>query len=181
MKSVLPESVNMNCVDIWFQDESRVGQQGSITRVWHLTGQRPRLLRQQQFEYAYIYGAICPATGDSVGLVLPVANSVGMKLHIDEISQQVKKERHAVLVVDGARWHQEHMSRDNVSILKLPPYSPELNPVEQVWQWLKQHYLSNRCFKNYDAIVEACCDAWNKFSQQPELIKSIGTRKWTSC
>ena len=104
-----------------------------------------------------------------------------MKLHIDEISQQVKKERHAVLVVDGARWHQEHMSRDNVSVLKLPPYSLELNPVEQVWQWLKQHYLSNRCFKNYNEIVEACCEAWNKFSEQPDLIKSIGTRKWTSC
>lgn len=165
-------------MDIWFQDESRVGQQGSITRVWHTKGERPRLIRQQQFEYAYIYGAICPATGQSVGLVLPCANGKGMKLHIEEIAQQVPEGRHAVLIVDGAGWHQPTMSVKNVSILKLPPYSPELNPVEQVWQWLKQNHLSNRCYDGYEAIVEACCNAWNKLSDNTELVKSIGHREW---
>lgn len=92
------------------------------------------MIRQQQFKSAYIYGAICPATGQSIALVLPYANSYCMKLHLQEISKAVPQGRHAVLVVDGAVWHQESHSLPNVTILKLPPYSPELNPVEQVWQ-----------------------------------------------
>lgn len=101
-----------------------------------------------------------------------------MKLHIEEIAKQVPAGRHAVLIVDGAGWHQQTMSVKNVSLLKLPPYSPELNPVEQVWQWLKQNHLSNRCFSGYDAIVDACCKAWNIFANSNDLVKSIGTREW---
>ena len=178
VESVLPDHIDINQIDIWFQDESRVGQQGSITRIWHFTGDRPRLIRQQQFEYAYIYGAICPATGDSTALVLPCANGKGMRRHIEEIAKQVPEGRHAVLIVDGAGWHQQTMSVENVSLLKLPPYSPELNPVEQVWQWLKQNHLSNRCFSGYDDIVDACCNAWNIFANSTDLVKSIGTREW---
>lgn len=178
IKSVIPKNIDINQVDVWFQDESRVGQQGSITRIWHFKGQRPRLIRQQQFEYAYIYGAICPANGNSVGLVLPYANGAGMKLHIEEIAKQIPENRHAVLVVDGASWHQETMGVDKVSLLKLPAYSPELNPVEQVWQWLKQNYLSNRCYSGYEAIVDASCEAWNVFASRVDLVKSIGTREW---
>lgn len=168
-------------VDLWFQDESRVGQQGSISRVWHYRGERPRLVRQQQFEYSYIYGAICPARRTCCGLVLPRANSEGMRLHLQEISAQVPEGHHAVVIVDGAGWHQTSLNLPNVSLLKLPPYSPELNPMEQVWQWLKQHYLSNRCFKDYTEIVDACCMAWNQFAKRTQLIQSIGTRKWTTC
>lgn len=180
VRSILPPTIDLKSVDIWFQDESRVGQQGSISRVWHYKGKRPRLIRQQQFEYAYIYGAICPATGASSGLVLPVANGCGMRLHIEEISKQVPSGRHAVLVVDGAGWHQGHMSVENVSLLKLPPYSPELNPVEQVWQWIKQNHLSNRCYKDYNDIVDACCKAWNSFADRIDLVQSIGTREWAT-
>lgn len=94
------------------------------------------MIRQQQFESTYLYGAICPITGEHVGLVLPYANAYCMKLHLQAISETVPKGRHAVLVVDGAMWHRESNSLPNVSILKLPPYSPELNPIEQVWQYL---------------------------------------------
>lgn len=80
--ATVPEGTNRSDIDIWFQDESRIGQQGSISRIWHSKGQRPRLIRQQQFEYAYIYGAICPSRGESVGLALPVANTQGMRLHL---------------------------------------------------------------------------------------------------
>ena len=86
--------------------------------------------------------------------------------------------RHAVVVMDGAGWHQPSLNLANVSILKLPAYSPELNPVEQVWQWLKSRYLSNRCYNSYDQIIDAICDAWSCFAEQPDLIKSIGTRDW---
>lgn len=149
-----------------------------MTRVWHYKGQRPRVTRQQQFESTYLYGAICPNTGQSVGLVLPYANSYCMKLHLQEISKAVPEGRHAVLVVDGALWHQESDSLPNVTILKLPPYSPELNPIEQVWQYVKQHWLSNRCFENYERIVEATCEAWLKFTEQTTIVKSLTARNW---
>lgn len=104
-----------------------------------------------------------------------------MNLHLKEIGTQVKPGAHAVLVLDNAGWHQTGGSLkvpDNISLLHLPPYSPELNPVENVWQYLRQNYLSNRVFETYTAIVDACCDAWNALVALPEQIRSIATRDW---
>ncbi|WP_227672935.1 IS630 family transposase [Psychrobacter lutiphocae] len=174
----MPKEMDLKQVDIWFQDETRIGQQGSVTRVWHYCGKRPRVIRQQQFESAYIFGAFNPKTGDSVGLVLPYVNKQTMQLHMQEISHAVPEGRHAVVVMDGALWHQPSLNLHNVTMLKLPPYSPELNPSEQVWSYLKQHWLSNRCFDGYEAIVDAACKAWNRLCSKPELIQSITSRDW---
>ncbi len=95
-----------------------------------------------------------------------------------EISQFVPKGRHAVVVMDGAMWHQPSLNLDNVTMLKLPPYSPELSPAEQVWQYMKQHWLSNRCFVNYEDIVETVCSVLNEFSEQLDLVKSVTARNW---
>jgi transposase len=84
-------------------------------------------------------------------------------------------------VLDGAGWHQPGdrlRVPANVSVLHLPSYSPELNPVENVWQHLKQNFLSNRVFDTYDAMVDACCDAWNALMALPERIRSITQRDW---
>lgn len=175
----MPKNIRLDQVDIWFQDESRVGQQGAITRIWAPKGTRPRAVRQQQFEYAYIYGAVCPAQQQAIGLVLPSANSLGMALHLDAISQEIPEGRHGVIVVDGAPWHSERLDLPaNITLLKLPPYSPELNPVEQVWQLIKQRWLSNRCYSGYEDIVDACCSAWNLFCKDGGLIQSLCSRKW---
>jgi len=176
--SVLPSSVALEDVDIWFQDETRIGQQGSITRVWHYTGQRPRAIRQQQFISGYIFGAVCPSNGKAVGLVLPNTNKHAMKMHMEEISQHVPKGRHAIVVMDGAKWHQPDLNQHNATMLTLPPYSPELNPIEQVWQYIKQKWLSNRCFKDFDSIVQAASDAWNNMRQQTDILKTITHRAW---
>ena len=165
-------------MDIWFQDETRIGQQGSLTRVWHYRGGRPRLIKQQQFHSAYLFGAFCPATKKAVGLVLPFVNKHTMLLHMQEISKAVPKGRHAVVVMDGALWHQPSFNQDNVTMLKLPPYSPELNPSERVWQYLKQNELSNRCYDSYEAIVDAACLAWNNLLKQPQRIRSLTARAW---
>lgn len=104
-----------------------------------------------------------------------------MNLHLAEISTCVTLGAHAVVTLDGAGWHQpgdKLKVPDNISLLPLPPYSPELNPAENVWQYLRQNQLSNRVFDTYDAIVDACCDAWNKLIVQPERITSIATRTW---
>ena len=66
----------------------------------------------------------------------------------------------------------------NITLLPLPPRSPELNPVENVWQFLRDNWLSNRVYHSYDDIVAHCCDAWNNLTDQPERIRSIGQRTW---
>lgn len=140
-----------------------MGQRGSLTRTWARKGTRPRLTRQQQFEYTYLFGAVCPARDRAVGLVLPAVNIHAMLTHLEHISASIPKGRHAVLVLDRAAWHTTAKIRkfDNLTLLPLPPASPELNPVEQVWQKLRDNWLANRCFDGYEAIVEACCEAWN--------------------
>ena len=106
-----------------------------------------------------------------------------MNLHLAEISRHVTLGAHAVVWLDGAGWHQTGGKLnvpDNVSLIKLPAYSPELNPVENIWQYLRQNQLSNRVFASYNAIVDACCDAWNALAAKPGRIQSIATRPWAS-
>lgn len=102
-----------------------------------------------------------------------------MKLHMEAISKEIPEGKHAVLVMDGALWHQESLDQNNVTILKLPPYSPELNPMEQVWQVMKQRWLSNRCYESYESIVNASCEAWNMISRATEKLKSLTQRDWS--
>jgi transposase len=106
-----------------------------------------------------------------------------MNLHLAEISRNVTSGAHAVVLLDGAGWHQtggKLQVPDNISLLYLPAYSPELNPVENIWQFLRQNQLSNRVFDSYADIVDACCDAWNALTADPGRIRSIATRQWAS-
>ena len=103
-----------------------------------------------------------------------------MGYHLEEISKTIPEEKQAVIVLDRAAWHtsQKLQIPKNISLLPLPPTAPELNPMENVWQVLKQRYLSNRCFDNYDHIVEVCCEAWNEWTKNSDEIKSLCSRKW---
>jgi putative transposase len=181
--AALPEPVQAKGtpIEVWHQDEARVGQQGTLTYVWADKGSRPAAPKDVRYEWAYLFGAVCPGRGVGAGLVLPYANAEMMNLHLAELSRQVTPGAHAILVLDGAGWHQQGgrlRVPDNISLLHLPPYSPELNPVENVWQYLRQNYLSNRVFATYDAIVDACCNAWNALMAAPHRIRSIATRSW---
>ena len=130
--------------------------------------------------WAYIFGAICPKKGKGAGLVLPYCDTEAMQDHLAEISQTVDPGAHAVLILDQAGWHVTPKLKvpDNITLMFLPPRSPELNPVENVWQFMRDNWLSNRIFKDYDDIVEHCCAAWNKLVDQPWKIMSIGHREW---
>ena len=103
-----------------------------------------------------------------------------MQLHLDEISSNVAKGAHAVVLLDRAGWHitSKLDMPENITPIFLPSRAPELNPVENVWQYLRQNWISNTVFENYDAIVDAACDAWRKLTAQPETITSIGMRAW---
>ena len=113
--------------------------------------------------------------------MLPYANLEAMNLHLQEISRRVTQGAFAVLTLDGAGWHQKGdrlAIPDNIALLHLPPYSPELNPTENIWEFLRQNDLSNRVYATYEAVVDACCDAWNKLMAAPERIRSIATREY---
>ena len=169
-------------VEIWWQDEARIGQKNKITRRWAAKGTRPRAPQDQRTKWAYIFGAICPAEGKGAGLVLPWCNTQAMDLHLQEISAAVAPGAHAVLIVDQAGWHMTPKLKppDNITILPLPARAPELNPVENVWQFMRDNWLSNRVFKNYDEIVALCCEAWTRLVDQPWRIMSIGNREWAN-
>jgi transposase len=148
-----------------------------LTYIWAEQGSRPPALRDQRYDWAYIFGAVCPARETGVALVLPEA----MNLHLAAISRNVSPGAFAVVTLDGAGWHQiggRLVVPDNLGLLHLPPYSPELNPVENVWQYLRQNFLSNRVFASYEAILDACCDAWNALIALPDRIRSITQRDW---
>jgi transposase len=154
-----------------------------LTRLWAERGSRPPAPRDCRYDWAYIFGAVCPARGVGAALVLPYANAEAMNLHLAEISRHVTQGAHAVITMDGAGWHKEGgrlKVPHNISLLLLPPYSPELNPQENIWQYLRQNYLANRVFDTYEAIVVACCDAWNRLIAQPKRISTIATREWAN-
>jgi transposase len=167
-------------VEIWFQDEARIGQKNGLVRQWARRGTRPRQPADQRYQSAYLFGAICPARGIGAALALPHADTEAMQLHLDEISRHVADGAHAVLLLDRAGWHTTAKLDvpHNITPILLPARAPELNPLENIWQYLRANWLSNRVFDGYDAIIEAACDAWQKLLAQPETIASIGRRQW---
>lgn len=157
-----------------------MGQKNRITRRWAKRGTRPSEPKDQRTKWAYIFGAVCPAKGKGVGLVMPYADTPAMNKHLRLISAEVAPGAHAVILLDQAGWHTTPKLKvpDNITLLKLPPRAPELNPIENIWQFMRDNYLSNRVFTSYEDILAHCCEAWNELIKQPWLIRSIGMRKW---
>jgi len=178
--AAIPARARDKPLEVWFQDEARVGQQGTLTRIWARRGTRPRAPRDTRYQWAYLFGAVCPARGTAAGLVLPLVNTAAMNAHLAEIARSVAPGAHALLILDGAGWHGSNalVVPDNLSLLTLPPYSPELNPVENVWAYLRANKLAISVFDSYDEIVDACCNAWNFFANDPNTVTSITTRSW---
>ena len=104
----IPEAARGKQLEVWFQDEARVGQQGTLTRVWAKRGTRPRVPRDTRYQWAYIFGAVCPERGVAAGLVMPFADTGAMNDHLAEIARTVAPGAHAALVLDGAGWHGGH-------------------------------------------------------------------------
>ena len=112
--------------------------------------------------------------------VMPYTNTTTMQLYLCELSKHVPKGKHIALLMDNAGWHiaKELAVPKNITLVPLPSYAPELNTMEQVWQWIKQHYLSNCCYENYEDLVNKVCNAWNQFTQQLGLVQSLCFRDW---
>ena len=154
-------------------DEARFGQQGTTTRIWAATGSRPTAVKQTRYEWVYLYAAVEPATGESVALQAPQVNTGTMNVFLKMLGQELGPLDHAVLIMDQAGWHKSRalLLPENISVLLLPPYSPELNPVERLWAYLRSHYLSNRVFDDYQHLLDAGAQAWQRLT--PERLRSV--------
>src|SRR3954454_6152397 len=178
--AALPEPARGKPIETWFQDEARVGQQGTLTRVWARRGTRPRAPRDRRYTWAYLFGAVCPERAVGAALVLPYADTEATGLHLAEIGRQVAPEAHGVVVLDRAGWHGAGglAVPETLTLLPLPSYAPELNPVENVWEYLRQNKLGHRVWPDYEAIVATCCEAWNWLAAAPDRLASITRREW---
>ena len=159
-------------------DEARVGQKGRTGYQWWIKGERPRGLCDQRFESTYIYGAVRPATGEDFALVLPEVSTGPMGLFLDRFAATLAPNTQAVLVLDRAGWHRSRRLRvpENITLVPLPAYSPELNPVERVWLYLREEYLTHCVFNSMDEIITACCEAWNSLTA--ERLRSLCNYPW---
>ena len=149
-------------LQLWFQDEARVGNKGRVCHRWWRRGERAPGTRQIGYQWAYIFSAVRPDTGDDVTLVMPSVNAKVMDLFSRTLRRYPGPgcaRRHDVR---RPGWHDERALTvpDNVTLALLPPYSPELNPVERVWLYLRERFLSLRVLDDTEAIIDACCQAW---------------------
>jgi len=143
-------------------------------------GSCPLMVRDNRHVSAHLFGAICPDRAVGAALVMPCVNAGAMNEHLKEISITVAPGAHAVLVCDGAGWHQTGgrlRVPGNITLLRLPPCSPELNPMENVWHYLRENKLCATVWHSYDATVDACVAAWQFLINDPDRIRSIGTRE----
>jgi len=165
---------------IYFEDESRFGQQGTTTNIWARKGSRPTAVRQTEYQYLWVFGAVCPETGHAEGLLSPRLSTEVVNVFLEQFSVSLPADEHAVLIWDGAGFHTSHSLRvpQNVTLLQLPAYSPELNPIENLWHYLKSHYWSNRAYADYDQLEAAAIDAWRRAVLNPDLMKTVCAAKY---
>lgn len=165
-------------VQVWFQDEARFGQQGTTTRLWARKGSRPWAIKQCKYKWLYLYDAVCPQTGNSAAMIAPWVSVEVMNVHLRWIGESVGPGVHIVLVLDRAGWHVSRRLRvpPNITLYHLPPYSPELNPVENKWGYMRSHFLSNRALADHEHMYHAATDAFNAMT--PERNRSVCRVPW---
>ena len=129
--------------------------------MWAPTGSRPRAVRPTQYDDLWVLGAVCPETGQAEGLLSPRLNTAVINIFLRQFADGLAENEYAVIIWDGAGIHRAArvVARANISLIELPPYSPELNPIENVWHYLKSHYWPNRAYEDYEHLMDAAQDA----------------------
>jgi putative transposase len=169
-------------VRVYFQDEARFGTQGTITRVWAPRGSRPRAVRQNGRQWLYVLMAVCAGTGAASALIMPELNTAVVNLFLEQFARELPAGVHAVLIWDGAGFHTggDLVVPGNVSLIQLPPYSPELNPVENLWHYLRSHHWSNRAYEGYKGLEEEAIRSLRAVCQDVEKLKAICNADYVS-
>ena len=156
------------------QDEGRFGRISRPQRCWAPPGIRPHVPAQLIRESVYVFAAVAPVTGELISLILPEASTAMMNLFLEQVSQTFSK-YFIVMQVDGASWHGSHdlVIPSNIRLIEQPPYSPEVNPAEHLWDELREKYLHNRAFSSLDALIEALCQGLNDLADDPATLRSL--------
>ncbi len=157
---------------LFFFDESRFGTHSKLGHGWFIKGNRTQVNVKLGFKNFYLYGAVSPSTGEDFTLIAPYVNTICMNIFLEHMSQHLGN-RKAIIVMDCAAWHKSHtlVIPHNITIIYLPPYSPELNPVERFWQYLKNHTIKNKVYETVDALESAVI----KFIRtlEPDTVASV--------
>ena len=161
---------------VYFQDESRFGQQGTTTNVWARRGSRPTAVRQTEYQYLWVLGAVCAETGHAEGLLSPQLNTKIVNLFLEQFSQTLGPDEHAAMIWDGAGFHVSEQLNvpANVTIIQLPPYSPELNPIENLWHYLKSHFWSNSMSSGRPSPSLSCVRLAKKIGRVRSVFSPVG-------
>lgn len=161
---------------VMYQDEAGFGRISKTKACWTPRRERPIVPSHHIREYLYAYGAVSPQTGDHFFLVLPYSNTQCMNIFLEQLSQAYSNQQ-IILICDNASWHRsnELVIPDNIIILHIPPYTPEMNSSELVWRELRKPF-ANRVFSTLEKVVDHLCDAICALSN--ELIYSIVHRDW---
>ena len=139
-------------------------------------------MRDHRFKSAYLFGAVCPERDTGAAIVMSKANTEAMNLLLEEVSRTVADGAHAAVLIDGAGWHVsgDLVVPDNISLVPLPPYSPELNTIERLWQFIRDNILSHRLFADLNAVIDAGCHAWNQILAETGRIRSTCSAQWAA-
>ncbi len=160
-----------------FQDEAGFGRINKPKYCWCSPGIRPEVPCHHIREYQYAYGAVEPMTGERFFLVLPYCNTIAMNVFLKMLSERYPDDD-LLLVCDGAAWHKSNALQipKNITLLNIPPYTPEMNPIEQIWRELRTQGFRNEAFKTLEKVVDRLCDTINNLSSY--TVQSITLRDW---
>lgn len=163
---------------VFFQDEARFGQKGTKSKQWAAVGQRPSRPCQDEYANGYIFGAVQPETGQRHFLVTTDICKEFMQYFLNTFAASLDKNVHALLVLDNASWHKTPKIQipTNVTLHFLPPYSPDLNPVENLWDFIKDNFLCNRIIKGGRDILRFGAEACKKVTT--EIVQSVCRRNY---
>lgn len=162
-----------------FMDEARFGRISDLGRCWAPLGTRPCIPSQIVREYTYAYAAVCPFDGTLDALILPEVNTEAMSIFLEELSGNHGDEE-IVLILDKAGWHTatDLTIPENIILHWLPPYSPELNPVEHLWDELREKWFRNKYFTSFEAVEDQLAEALKFLMEQPDHVRSMTLFAW---
>ena len=168
------DSEDTRPVLIFAQDEGRFGRISDVRRAWSPLGTRPQAPRQVIRTYLYVFTAVCPALGKMTSLILPWANSEMMNIFLKQVAEDFSG-YFIFMLVDQAGWHISHKLQlpENIRMIKLPPRSPELNPVEHIWEELREKNFANKALRDLDEVEKNLCQGLNDIALDPEKLRSM--------
>lgn len=157
-----------------------MGQKGRVCHRWFTRGKRPPGRADQRYTFAYIFGAVEPGTDNAFALIMPEVSTEAMQIYLDKFAETVRPDEHVVMVLDQAGWHEAKDLKipGSITLLPLPARSPELNPVERLWLYLKQRFLSHRLLDDYEAIEAAITRAWLHLIAEAGRLTSLTAYPW---